>query len=39
MESTNEFVKKIHDKQQKDEKNREKRKTSPSKKLPNNGQH
>lgn len=40
MESTNEFVKKIHEKQAKDEQNRKRQgKSSPSKKLPNNGQH
>ncbi|MBM4765212.1 DUF4023 family protein [Bacillus sp. B15-48] len=36
MDSTNEFLNKLHDKQQKDEKNRKRRKNNPSEKLPTN---
>jgi hypothetical protein len=37
MESTNEFLNKLHDKQEKDEKNRKRQgKNNPSEKLPTN---
>ena len=40
MESTHEFVEKIHEKQKKDEKNRKKQgQGNPGGKLPNNAHH
>lgn len=40
MESTHDFVEKIHENQRKDEQNRKRQgKGYPSKKLPNNGKH
>lgn len=36
MESTNEFLNKLHDKQEKDERNRKRQGDNPSDKLPTN---